>query len=413
MCTKKNVATMLLWQLGVESPMKPTPNCGKRKIYMSSHLRSLLFISIVGAAAFPLHAQSIKPDYHLRSIPENTVMFLSAEYPPVLKIKSGAIVQFDTLCIFGMSDDNPQQFFLDNGIPPESPIAQEMLALKKWTMAQPAQGTTMTGPVYVEGAMPGDTLEVRILDVKSRSNFGVSSGGGHTAITRLAEGGVPLDMNPGLVPGAYTKVVKLNLARNVAMFSPTIEVPLHQFQGRMAVAPTRERGKLTSAPPYPDLGSNLDDKYLGKGATIYFPVQVEGALFVTGDPHAVMGDGEVSGNALESSNTVTMQFILRKNMPIARIEAETPTHYIIMGMDKDLNGAAQEAVAHTLEFLQKRKGLDASDSLALSSIAIDFVNAEIVSSTKVVQSMIPKSLFKNRARDYWYHPHPTALPQSK
>jgi acetamidase/formamidase len=363
---------------------------------MSSHLRSLLFISILGAAVFPLHAQSVKPDYHLRSIPENTVMFLSAEYPPVLKIKSGAIVQFDTLCLFGMGKDNPQKFFLDNGIPPESPIAQEMLALNKWATAQPAQGTTMTGPVYVEGAMPGDTLEVRVLDVKSRSNFGVNSGGGRsTEVPR------------------YTKVIKLNRARNVALFSPTIEIPLHQFMGRMAVAPTPERGKLPTGPPYPDLGGNMDDKYLGPGATIYFPVHVEGALFVTGDPHAVMGDGEVSGNALESSNTVTMQFILRKNMPITRVEAETPTDYLIMGMDKDLNVAAQNAVANTLEFLEKRKGLDPEYSLALSSIAIDFENPEIVDGTKVVQSLIPKSLFKDRARDYWYHPHRTALAQSK
>jgi acetamidase/formamidase len=272
-----------------------------------------------------------------------------------------------------------------------------MLAMKKWVMAQPATGTTMTGPIYVEGAVPGDTLEVRVLDVKSRSNFGVSSGGGHS----------------DLVPRPYTRVVKLDLARNVAMFSPMVEVPLHQFQGRMAVAPVKERGKLPSDSPFADIGGNIDDKYLGKGATIYFPVQVEGALFMTGDPHAVMGDGEVSGNALESSNTVTMQFILRKNMPITRIEAETPTHYIIMGVDKDLNVAAHEAVVHTLEFLQKRKGLDASDSLALSSIAIDFETAEIVDGNEIIQSLIPKSLFKDVPGNYWYHPSQAAPPQRK
>jgi acetamidase/formamidase len=365
---------------------------------MSSHLRSLLFIFIVGAAASPLHAQSVKPDYHLGSTPENTVMFLSAEYPPILKIKSGAIVQIDTLCLFGMRKDNPQQFFLDNGIPLESPIAQEMLALNKWATAQPAQGTTMTGPIYIEGAMPGDTLEVRILDVKSRSNFGVSSGGGG---------------HQGYVPDRYTRVVKRDLARNVAMFSPTIEVPLHQFMGRMAVAPTPDRGKLPSGSPFADIGGNLDNKNLGKGSTIYFPVQVEGALFVTGDPHAVMGDGEVSGNALESANTVTMQFILRKNMPIVRLEAETPTHYIVMGMDKDLNVAAHNAVVNTLEFLEKRKGMNPSDALALSSIAIDFETSEIVDGNEGIQSMIAKSFFKGMTDDYWYHPDATALPQSK
>ena len=360
---------------------------------MFNHLRSFLVALIVGAGTFPLHAQSMKPDYHLRSTPENTVMFLSAENPPILKIKSGAIVEIDTLCIFGMRDDNPQQFFLDNGIPPESPIAKEMLAMKKWVMAQPATGTTMTGPIYVEEAMPGDTLEVRILDIKSRSNFGVNQHG--------SGAGIP----------AYTKVVKLDLARNVGMFSSTIEVPLHQFQGRMAVAPVRERGKLPSGPPYPDIGGNLDNKELGKGATIYFPVQVEGALFQTGDPHATQGNGEVSGMALESSNTVTMQFILRKNMPIQRVEAETPTHYIVMGMDKDLNVAAQEAVANTLEFLQKRKGLDVSDALALSSLAIDFDLTEIVDGTKGVHSMIPKSFFRETAGDYWYHSNAIAPPR--
>src|SRR5262249_15022930 len=163
--------------------------------------------------------QSIKPDYHLRSIPENSVMFLSAEYPPILRVKSGAIVEIDTICIFGLSDDNPQQFFLDNGIPLESPIAKEMLAMKKWVLAQPASASTMTGPIYFADALPGDTLEVRILDIKSRSNFGVTQNG-------PGRGGIP-----DLVPQSYTKVVKLDLERNVETFSPTIEVPLHQISG--------------------------------------------------------------------------------------------------------------------------------------------------------------------------------------
>jgi len=176
----------------------------------------------------------------------------------------------------------------------------------------------------------------------------------------------------------------------------------------MAVAPVLERGKLPSGPPYPDIGGNLDNKHLGKGATIYFPVQVEGALFQTGDPHAVQGNGEVGSTALESSNTVTMQFILRKNMPIKRVEAETPTHYILMGMDKDLNVAAHDAVANTVEFLRNRKGLDFVDSLSLSSLAIDFEVTEIVDGTKSIHSMISKSLFKGEASDYWYRPDPTA-----
>jgi acetamidase/formamidase len=359
---------------------------------MGNQFRAAVFFSIAIAFVCPLHAQAVKPDFHLRSTPDNTVMFLSAEYPPILKIKSGAIVEIDTICVFGLSDDDPRQFFRDNYIPLDSPIAKEMLAMKQWILAQPASGTTMTGPIYIEGAVPGDTLEVRVLDIRSRSNFGVSANG-------PGRGGIP-----DLVPRPYTKVVKLDLARNVAKFSPTIEVPLNQFQGRMAVAPVKERGKLPSGPPYPDIGGNLDNKHLGKGATIYFPVQVEGALFVTGDPHAVQGNGEVGQQALESSNTVTMQFFLRKDLPIKRVEAETSTHYILMGMDKDLDVAAHDAVANTVEFLQGRKGLEFTDALSLSSIAIDFEVTEIVDGTKGVHSMVAKSLFKGGTSSYWYRP---------
>jgi acetamidase/formamidase len=357
------------------------------------HLHSFLLLAIASLAALPTGAQSIKPDHYLRSTPANTVMFLSAEYPPILKIKSGDIVEIDTICLFGMTNENPKQFFIDNDIPLDTPIAKEMLEMKAWVMAQPASGTTMTGPIYIEGALPGDTLEVRVLDIKSRSNFGVNTNG-------PGRGGIP-----DLVPRPYTKVVKLDLKRQIAMFSPTIEIPLQQFQGRMAVAPVMARGKLPSGPPYPDIGGNFDNKHFGKGATIYFPVQVEGANFVTGDPHAVQGHGEVGQSALESSNTVTMQFILRKNMPIKRVEAETPTHYILMGMDKDLDVAAHDAVANTVEFLQNRKGLDFFDSLSLSSLAVDFEVTEIVDGTKGIHSMVAKSLFKEKtAAAYWYRP---------
>lgn len=347
------------------------------------------------AVAAPLRAAGPKPDYHLDSTPANTVMFFAADNPPILRIKSGQTVEIDTLCLFGMTNEKPEQFFIDNGIPLDSQIAKEMLAMKKWVMAAPASGTTMTGPIYIEGAMPGDTLEVRIVDIRSRTDFGVNQ-------NAPGRGGIP-----DLVPRPYGKVVKLDLERGVAKFSSRIEVPLHQFQGRMAVAPVKERGKLPSGPPYPDIGGNMDNKYLGRGATVYFPVQVEGALFQTGDPHAVQGNGEVGQSALESSNTVTMQFILRKDLHLQRVEAETPTHYILMGMDKDLNVAAHDAVAHTVEFLETRKGLDFFDALTLCSLGVDFEVTEIVDGTKGIHSLVAKSLFKDAATTaYWYHGEP-------
>src|SRR4051794_4887107 len=142
-------------------------------MHLSFRLFTLASVGL-GLLASSCEAAPIKPDYHLASTPENTVILFSAENPPILKIKSGQIVEIDTLCLFGMSNDKPEQFFIDNGIPLDSQIAKEMLAMKKMVMAAPVAGTTMTGPIYIEGAMPGDTLEVRILDIKSRTNFGVN-----------------------------------------------------------------------------------------------------------------------------------------------------------------------------------------------------------------------------------------------
>jgi acetamidase/formamidase len=349
-----------------------------------------LVLSLGAWLATGLYAAPIKPDHHLASTPENTVILFSSENPPVLTIKSGEIVEIDTLCLFGMSNEKPEQFFIDNGISLDLPVVKEMLVMKKWIMAGPVTGTTMTGPIYIEGAMPGDTLEVRVLDIKSRTDFGVNSNG-------PGRGGIP-----DLVPRPYTKVVRMDLERNVAKFSDTITIPLAQFQGRMAVSPVKERGKLVSGPPYPDIGGNFDNRHLGKGATIYFPVQVPGALFQTGDPHAVQGHGEVGQSALESANTVTMQFFLHKNKPIKRVEAEIASHFIIMGMDRDLDVAMHHAVEYTVDFLKERKGLTFFDALPLASLAIDFEVTQVVDGTKGIHAMIPKSIFTNDTSTYWY-----------
>lgn len=358
--------------------------------HASTRVAAGLALALASLSPVALNAAPIKPDHHLASTPENTVILFSSENPPVLTIKSGEIVEIDTLCLFGMTNENPEQFFIDNGIPLDSPVTKEMLALKKFVMAQPVTGTTMTGPIYIEGALPGDTLEVRVLDIKSRADFGVNSNG-------PGRGGIP-----DLVPRPYTKVVRLDLARNVALFSDTITVPLAQFQGRMAVSPVKERGKLISSPPYPDIGGNFDNRHLGKGSTVYFPVQVPGALFQTGDPHAVQGNGEVGQSALESSNTVTMQFILHKDRPIKRVEAEIASHYIIMGMDKDLDVAMHHAVEYTVDFLKERKGLTFFDALPLASLAVDFEVTQVVDGTKGIHAMIPKAIFADEKPTYWY-----------
>jgi acetamidase/formamidase len=353
--------------------------------------RALSPLLALTAAASTLSAAPVKADYHLTAEFKNMVAgFYSADTPPVLKIKSGQVVAMDTLALMGMSDDKPEQFFIDNHISLDLPSVKQMIAVKKALVASKGTGILM-GPIFIEGAAPGDTLEVRILDIQSFTPFGINIG-------TPGKGGIP-----DLVPRPYSKFINFDLARNVAKFSNSVTVPLAQFQGMYAVAPTAERGKLPFRPPYADIGGNMDNKYLKKGATIYLPVLVPGALFHVGDPHAAQGNGEVSQSAIESSNTVTLQFIVRKDLHIKAVRAETPTHYIIMGMDENLDVAMHKAIEASVAFLGEAKGMNFFDALSLNSIGIDYEVTEVVDVTKVISAMIPKSLFDDhKASAYWY-----------
>jgi acetamidase/formamidase len=355
------------------------PPVSRRIGIYASALAGLLLAAANARAAGP-----VKIDHYLPATPANTVDgFFSADTPPVLRIKSGEVVEIDTVNAAGVRDDTPEKFFTDNGVPLDLPAVRDILKIKKELKPSGFRAHLMTGPIFVEGAMPGDTLEVRVLDVKSRAPYGVNAG-------RPGAGGIP-----DAVPRPYSRFIKLDLDRQVAKFTDTIEVPLHQFQGVMGIAPAAARGRLSSIPPYPDLGGNLDNKHLGRGATIYFPVQTEGALFQTGDPHAAQGNGEVSITAIESSNTVTLQFIVRKDLAIKTVRAETPTHYILMGFDGELNLAMRMAIMQTLDFLREKQKLDFFDALSLASIGVDFEVTQVVDQTKGIHAMVPKSLFKD------------------
>jgi len=335
---------------------------------------------------------AVKPDYHLDIDPERMPAgYYSAETPPVLKIASGQTVEIDTLALMGLSDDNPEKFFTDNTISLDLPSVKKMISVKKALAGKGASSAPLAGPIYVEGAQPGDTLEVRIVDIKSYTPFGINVG-------NPGKGGIP-----DVIPRPYAKVMKFDLQKNTAKFSDTIDIPLRQFQGIMAVSPTKERGKLPSRPPYPDIGGNMDNKHLVKGTTLFLPVQIEGAGFYVADPHAAQGNGEVSQSAIESSNTVTLQFFVRKDLHLKGPRAETPTHYIAMGFDEDLDAAVHHAIVNTIELLKDVKGMNFFDALSLSSVGVDYEVTEVVDVTKGVHAMIPKSLFHDdKPAPYWY-----------
>jgi acetamidase/formamidase len=141
-------------------------------------------------------------------------------------------------------------------------------------------------------------------------------------------------------------------------------------------------------------GGNMDVKDLTIGSRLFLPVFHQGALFYTGDPHSAQGDGEVSGTAIEHSLTGTFRFIVHKGKALSVPRAETPTHYILMGIDLDLDRAMRLAVQEVVNYLVAEKGLEPGYAYSLASIAADFHVGEAVDQTQIVTGKIPKSIFK-------------------
>jgi len=248
----------------------------------------------------------------------------------------------------------------------------------------------LTGPIYVDGAEPGDTLEVRVLDIQFRVPYGVNNTGPGKGVL------------PNLLQAQSVKLIRIDLERRVALFSGDIEIPLNPFMGIMAVSPPRSLGMVSSTPPGA-WGGNMDLRFLGRGSTLYLPVFNRGAQFFTGDGHAVQGDGEVDGGAIEISLAPTLQFFVRKGQSIKSPRVETATDYLTTGLSVDLNEATKMALEEAVSFLQSEKGLSAADAYALSSLAVDLGIGEAVDIVNLVYAKIPKNIFRDNP-PYWFTP---------
>jgi acetamidase/formamidase len=239
----------------------------------------------------------------------------------------------------------------------------------------------MTGPIYVEGAEPGDALEVRFERIDLLSNWGVSGflpGGGT----------IPDDFPYGSI-----KVFRLNAAsRTATMDGANVRIPLAPFFGTVGVAPPVLSGRISTTAPGPYTG-NLDNRDLVAGTTLFVPVLVTGALLSIGDGHAAQGNGEVSGTAIETSLSGTVQVILHKGAGRGWPRAETPTHYISMGLHPDLDEAAKIATREMVEFLVREKGMDRDAAYVLCSVALDLRVTQLVDQTKGIHGLLAKSLF--------------------
>ena len=315
-------------------------------------------------------------DYQLKATPETVAWgYYWSQGKPVLRVKSGDRVEMQTLITL-----SPERLAAA-GVKAEE-IEAELKAIYAEVKDKGPGGHILTGPVFVEGAEPGDTLEVRILQVRYSIPYAYNSFRPTSGVLTAED-----------FPQGATKIIPLDTRRNVAKFSARIEIPLQPFFGSMGVAPPQAAGRVSSAPPGAHAG-NLDNKDLVAGTTLFIPVHVAGALFQAGDGHAGQGNGEVDITALETSLVGTFQFVVRKDLHLAAPRAETPTHFIAMGLNPDLTEALKMAVRQAIDFLVAEKGLSREDAYMLCSTAVDFNVTQAVDGTKGVHAMIPKNIFK-------------------
>jgi acetamidase/formamidase len=291
--------------------------------------------------------------------------------PPVLTIDSGDRVTFE--CVSG----NPEW------MPPESSGFKLLPDLKLiHEKAKRGSGNhILTGPIYVKDAKVGDVLEVRILDIALRQNWGFN-------LFRAYGGTLPDDF-----PYYRLIHVALDKASNMAILPSGLKVPMAPFFGQLAVAPAKANGRQNSKEPR-EFGGNIDCKDLVAGSTIYLPVWNDGALFSTGDGHAAQGHGEVDGTAIETCLKGTFEFHVRKDLGWKMPRAETPKHLIALGLDTDLDDAARQALKQMIDWIVSLTGLHRDEAYALCSFAADLHVTQTVNNVKGVHAMLEKKLLE-------------------
>jgi acetamidase/formamidase len=325
-----------------------------------------LAIFVLLATVCPLLAQKT-----LHVMP-STVQWgrFDAATKPVLSVKPGEAVTIDTIC--GVPE------MLDRlGAATDDPL-REMKQMYAEIKDRGPGPHFLTGPIAIESAMPGDVLQVEILEVRLRSPYGW----------------MMISPDAGALPDEFPymreKLIHLDQASQMAEFAPGIRIPIHPFFGVLGVAPPE--GRLSSGPPSYNAG-NLDNKWLVAGTKVYIPVHVPGALFEVGDGHAAQGDGEACLTAIETNLTGVFRFTVRKDMKLRWPRAETATHYITMGLHKNLDEAARRATREMIDYLTHERRLSRDDAYMLTSAGVDLHVTQVVDGTKGVHAMLPKAIF--------------------
>lgn len=341
---------------------------------MSALMKRLALACSLIAAAATLDAQG--PKTHRLEATPSTVAYghYWAETKPALTINSGDIIDVDT-----MLTSTPER--LERSGVPAGEIQPQLRAIVETVKDRGPGGHILTGPVYVNGAEPGDALEVKVLSIDLPIAYGYNGCSGY--------------VRENCEPGRPQTIIRLDRKAMTATFLPGIVIPLRPFFGSMGVAPAAEVGRVSSNPPSTHAG-NLDNKELVAGTTLFIPVHVKGALFEVGDGHAAQGDGEVDQTAIETSLRGKLQLTVRKGMTLAWPRAETSTYFISMGTDVDLRIATRVAIQEMVDFLAATKKMDKHQAYQLTSLAGDVAITQLVDGTMGVHVKMPKSIFKGR-----------------
>lgn len=361
---------------------------------------------------------AIRIDHVVPSTPENLSWgWFPIDKAPIAAVRPGEVVEVHTLT--GAGSDGLEDPVTDlGGIDiPATEVPSDLVAFWESRSARPREGRDrhlITGPVYIEGAEPGDMLEVQILDIQPRVPWGMNFTRARSGVLSedypgYRQGDPPLDIppeSPDLPPEEF-HVIRTETVdgRDYGVWPSGIRVPLAPFMGIYAVTPDPMVGQFgvdvpgvqRSGPPGA-FGGNLDVKHLISGTSVFLPVFHPGAGFYVGDPHGAQGDGEVSGNAIEQSMIGTFRFLVHEDVDIELPRGETPTHHLIMGLDTDLDRAMRNATYEVVDFLVTHEGLRPSEAFSLASVAVDFTVSEAVDEVQVITALVPKAIFPDSTR---------------
>jgi acetamidase/formamidase len=316
-------------------------------------------------------------EYTLMPSPQTVrIGHFSAAVKPVLTVEPGDTVTIETVVAM-----DPEEIDRSGAVPP-SAVPDYTRAIYRDVKDRGPGGHVLTGPIAVKGAEPGDVLEVRILAIDLAVDYGFNR-------VRPYTGALPDEF-----PGVFQRFIRIDRAAKKAEVAPGVVIPLdHPFFGTMGVAPPAIMGRISSAPPGIHAG-NMDNKDIAAGTSLYVPVYVPGALFSVGDAHGAQGQGEVDLTAIETGLRGKFQFIVHKDMKLTWPRAETPTHWIVMGLNPNLEEAMKMAVRETIGFITQRfPRLSRDEAYMIASVAVDYHVTQVVDGTKGIHGMIPKAIF--------------------